>query len=105
SINSGWLAPIQSIHDAAPGENWQDWQFKLGLEWAEIALGERLALALRLGWQYEAPELGGRHLISTGLGFQSKRFSLDAAYWIPIQQNHPLQNTLMFSLGYRWNPD
>ncbi|MEL7531132.1 MAG: PorV/PorQ family protein, partial [Bacteroidota bacterium] len=103
-INSGWLAPVQSIGDAPRGENWQDWQFKLGLAGSQIAISKVLDLSLRLGWQYEAPERGGRHLLTTGAGIVSKSFDLDAAFWIPLSPNHPLQNTLMFSLTYRWNP-
>lgn len=103
SINSGWIAPFYSIQDAPQGENWKEWQAKLGLEWSEIALGERLDLALRLGWWYESQDQGGRNLISSGLGFSTQNLSFDAAYWIPLNQNHPLQNTFMLSLGYAWN--
>ncbi|MFK7925849.1 MAG: PorV/PorQ family protein [Bacteroidia bacterium] len=105
SINSGWFAPIQSIHDAPWGQNWQEWQFKLGLEWTQIALGERLALGLRLGWQYEAPEQGDRHLLTTGFGLQSKYLALDMAYWVPLNGNWGLANTMIFGLAYRWNPE
>jgi len=103
SVNSGWIAPFYSIQDAPQGENWKEWQAKLGLEWSEIALGERLDLALRLGWWYESQDQGGRNLISSGLGFSTRNLSLDAAYWIPLNQNHPLQNTFMLSLAYAWN--
>ncbi|MEM6342493.1 MAG: PorV/PorQ family protein [Bacteroidota bacterium] len=100
SISSGWEAPFRSLGD---GQEWREWQGMLGIEWAEIALGERLDLALRLGLRYESEEQGSRQLITTGLGLRSQRFSLDASYWIPLPQNHPLQNTITLGLSYFWH--
>ncbi|MEL6589569.1 MAG: PorV/PorQ family protein [Bacteroidota bacterium] len=99
-INSGWLAPFQSIQDAPRGENWQEWQYKLGLEWAEIGLAERFSLSLRLGWWYEHPDQGGRHLATTGFSLHHQQLSLSASYWYGLQPNLPLQNTMTVGLSY-----
>ena len=103
SINNGWLAPLRSIGDAQNGQEWREWQTMLGFEWGEIALGERLDLALRLGWRYESEDQGQRNLLTTGFGLSTQRFSLDASYWIPLRQNHPLQNTITLGLSYFLN--
>ena len=56
--------------------------------------------AARLGYFYENPEKGDRKYFSFGLGFRYQKFGLDAAYLVPQTRNHPLAETLRFSLSF-----
>jgi hypothetical protein len=56
--------------------------------------------ALRLGFFYETPEKGNRKFITLGAGIKYNVFGLDFSYLAPLAQNHPLQNTLRFTLSY-----
>ena len=55
----------------------------------------------RLGFFHEDPTKGGRQFVSLGVGLRlQEKFSFDFAFLQPLRANHPLQNTLRFSLGY-----
>lgn len=54
--------------------------------------------ALRGGYYYENPDKGDRSYFTVGLGLRYQMFGFDFAYLIPNQQNHPLSDTLRFSL-------
>ncbi len=56
--------------------------------------------AARLGYFYENPEKGDRKYFSLGVGFRYQKFGLDAAYLVPQTRNHPLAETLRFSLSF-----
>lgn len=56
--------------------------------------------ALRTGYFYEDRTKGGRRYFTMGLGFNMKRLGLDFSYLVPQVQNHPLAETLRFSLRY-----
>ncbi len=56
--------------------------------------------AARLGYFYENPSKGDRKYFSMGLGFRYQKFGLDAAYLVPQTRNHPLGETLRFSLSF-----
>jgi hypothetical protein len=56
--------------------------------------------ALRSGYFYEDRTKGGRRYFTMGLGFNMKRLGLDFSYLVPQVQNHPLAETLRFSLRY-----
>lgn len=56
--------------------------------------------ALRSGYFYEDKTKGGRRYFTMGLGFNMKRLGLDFSYLVPQVQNHPLAETLRFSLRY-----
>lgn len=56
--------------------------------------------ALRTGYFYEDQTKGGRRYFTMGLGFNMKRLGLDFSYLVPQVQNHPLAETLRFSLRY-----
>ena len=58
--------------------------------------------AARLGYFYENPEKGDRKYFSMGLGFRYQKFGLDAAYLLPQTRNHPLAETLRFSLSFNF---
>lgn len=54
----------------------------------------------RVGFFYEDPLKGNRKFITLGAGLKYNVFGLNFAYLAPLQQNHPLQNTLRFTLTY-----
>ncbi len=56
--------------------------------------------ALRAGYFYENPNKGGRRYFTMGAGVDLKRIGLDFSYLVPQTQNHPLAETLRFSLMY-----
>ncbi len=64
--------------------------------------------AIRAGYYYESPNKGDRNYFSVGLGLRYQMFGFDFAYLVPNQQNHPLADTLRFTLLLKLdksNPD
>jgi hypothetical protein len=61
--------------------------------------------AARLGYFLEAKDKGNRKYMTVGLGFRSKKFfGIDVAYIVPTnKREHPLAETLRFSLLFQWN--
>ncbi|MDO9550947.1 type IX secretion system outer membrane channel protein PorV [Rhodonellum sp.] len=58
------------------------------------------AFSLRTGYFYENPNKGGRRYFTMGVGFNYKQLGFDFSYLVPQTQNHPLAETLRFSLAY-----
>lgn len=56
--------------------------------------------AARTGFFYEHANKGNRKYFTAGLGLRYQRFGLDFAYLLPIEQNHPLADTLRFTLAF-----
>jgi hypothetical protein len=59
--------------------------------------------ALRTGYFYENQSKGGRRYFTMGLGFDLQKVGFDFSYLVPQTQNHPLAETLRFSLLYTIN--
>jgi hypothetical protein len=59
--------------------------------------------ALRTGYFYENPSKGGRRYFTMGLGIDLEKVGFDFSYLVPQVQNHPLAETLRFSLLYTIN--
>ena len=59
--------------------------------------------AARAGLFLEDATKGNRKFITLGLGVKYSVFALDFAYLASLSQNHPLQNTLRFSLGFAFD--
>lgn len=55
--------------------------------------------AARGGYFWEHDDKGGRQFFTLGVGLRYQVFSMDFAYLIPQQQQHPLAETLRFTLG------
>ncbi len=91
---------IQSWYDAPNGftEEMQEFSFAVGTEY-----WYNNVLALRGGYFYEHNLKGGRKYFTLGVGLRYNVFGLDFSYLIPATQTqqHPLQNTLRFSLLFR----
>ncbi|MDD2380476.1 MAG: type IX secretion system outer membrane channel protein PorV [Mariniphaga sp.] len=79
----GMKEEFQEINLSAGVEYWYNNQF-----------------ALRAGYFYEHENKGNRKFLTFGAGFKLNVFALDFSYLLPTQQNHPLANTLRFTLAF-----
>jgi hypothetical protein len=61
--------------------------------------------AARLGYFYENSNKGNRKYITMGVGFRYNVFGIDFAYLVPPDQEHPLAETLRFSLLFNFQPE
>jgi hypothetical protein len=60
-------------------------------------------LALRAGYYTEGPDAGNRNYMTFGAGLRYDIYQFDFSYIDTFQENHPLANTLRFTLGIRWD--
>ncbi len=79
----GFSEELQEVNISIGVEYWYNKQF-----------------ALRAGYFYENENKGNRKFITAGAGLKMNVFALDFSYLLPTQQNHPLANTLRFSLSF-----
>lgn len=88
---------LQSFYDAPGGFNEEIHEVSVstGVEYWYDKL-----FAVRTGFFYEHPTKGNRKYLTFGVGLRYKVFGVDAAYLAPLQQRHPLQNTLRFTLHF-----
>ena len=59
--------------------------------------------ALRGGYFWEDYEKGDRKYFTMGLGLRYNVFGIDFAYLVPQKKEHPLAETLRFSLHFNFN--
>ncbi|MEO0580626.1 MAG: PorV/PorQ family protein [Bacteroidota bacterium] len=57
---------------------------------------------IRTGIFYEDPQKGNRTYCTIGSGICIKGISIDWAYLLPLQENHPMQGTIRLGLAYTW---
>lgn len=72
-------------------------QFSAGLEYWYDKL-----LALRAGYYAEGEKAGDRKYMTFGAGLRYDAYQFDFSYINTFEANHPLANTLRFSLGIKW---
>ena len=86
-----------SFSDAPGGfsEELQEVMVSLGIEYSY-----NNAFALRSGYFVENPNKGNRRYLTAGVGFAYKGIGFDFSYLMPLDQNHPLAETLRFTLSY-----
>lgn len=92
------IAGIFSSFGDAPGgmkEELQEINLSLGVEY-----WYNNQFALRAGYFYEHENKGNRKYLTAGAGFRMNVFALDFSYLLPTQRNHPLENTLRFTLSF-----
>jgi hypothetical protein len=92
------IAGIFSSFTDAPGgfeEELQEINFSLGVEY-----WYNKQFALRAGYFYEHENKGNRKFLTAGAGLKLNVFALDFSYLLPTQRNHPLENTLRFTLSF-----
>lgn len=63
----------------------------------------RQVFAARAGYFHEADSKGGRKYLTVGLGFRYQKFGVDFSYLIPPVQNHPLAETIRFSILFNFD--
>ncbi|MBO6515920.1 MAG: type IX secretion system outer membrane channel protein PorV [Bacteroidia bacterium] len=56
------------------------------------------AFAIRAGYFHESETKGGRKYLTLGAGIHYNVFGLDISYLMPFKNQHPLQNTVRFTL-------
>ncbi|MCF6360349.1 MAG: type IX secretion system outer membrane channel protein PorV [Cyclobacteriaceae bacterium] len=61
--------------------------------------------AARAGYFYENQNKGNRQFFTIGVGFRYNVFGFDFAYLVPPQQEHPLAETLRFTLHFNFEDD
>ncbi len=88
---------FSSFGDAPGGlkEELQEVNVSLGMEY-----WYNEQFAIRAGYFYENENKGNRKYFTAGAGLKMNVFALDFAYMMPTAANHPLANTLRFSLSF-----
>ena len=91
-----------SFSDAPDGfsEEMQEIMISFGTEYWYNDL-----FAARLGYFYENANKGNRQYFTMGVGFRYNVFGFDFAYLVPPQQEHPLAETLRFTLHFNFEED
>jgi hypothetical protein len=86
-----------SFSDAPGGfsEELQEFTVSFGMEYLYAK-----KFGLRTGYFYENPSKGGRRYFTVGVGLDIQKIGFDFSYLVPQVQNHPLAETLRFSLLY-----
>ena len=92
---------FSSFGDAPGGfsEEIREFNLSTGLEYWYNDL-----FAARAGLFLEDATKGNRKFVTLGAGLKYNVFALDFAYLASLQQAHPLQNTLRFSLSFAFDP-
>jgi len=88
---------FSSFSDAPGGmkEELQEINLSFGVEY-----WYQKQFALRVGYFHENENKGNRKYFTAGAGFKLNVFTLDFSYLLPTVTNHPLENTLRFSLAF-----
>lgn len=67
----------------------------------EYWYGDPKLIALRVGYFYEDPSFGARKFLTFGAGLRYDIYGFDFSY-ISAEENHPLSDTIRFSLLIAW---
>ena len=94
------VAFFTSLFDAPGGfeEEMREITFSPGLEY-----WYNNQFAIRGGYFHENETKGNRKYFTAGAGFRLNIFTIDFSYLMPLAQNHPLAQTLRFSLAFDFN--
>ncbi len=84
----GFSEELKEINIAGGMEYWYDKQF-----------------AFRAGYFFESAVKGNRKYFTLGAGLRYSVFGLDFSYLIPTEQRNPLENTLRFTLTFRFEDE
>ena len=68
----------------------------------EYWYGSPRLIALRFGYFYENPNYGNRKFLTFGAGVRYDVYGFDFSYLSAVEENHPLDGTLRFSLMIAW---
>lgn len=88
---------LQSFYDAPGGfrEEMREIMVSCGIEYSYRDL-----FFVRLGYFHENKYKGNRQFLTFGAGLSYNIFALDVAYLFTVDQHHPLENTLRFTLSF-----
>ncbi len=86
---------LQSFYDAPGG--WREEMREIALS-VGVEYSYRELFSARVGYFYESPYKGNRQYITIGGGISYNIFAIDVAYLFTVDQHHPLENTLRFTL-------
>jgi len=87
--------------DQSISEELRDVVTTMGLEYWYGSPGDFL-FALRTGYFYEDPAFGNRKFITFGAGIRYDIYGFDFSYLSSIESNHPLDDTLRFTVLIGW---
>jgi hypothetical protein len=89
-----------SFSDAPDGfsEELKEFTISAGMEY-----WYRDVFAARAGYFHETDTKGGRKYLTVGMGFRYQKFGVDFSYLIPPKQNHPLAETIRFSVLFNFD--
>lgn len=99
--NRNLLAGMFGSFSDAPGgfsEEMQEIMIATGVEYWYKEL-----FAARLGYFYEHENKGGRQYLTLGLGLRYQKFGIDFSYLVPGDNDHPLAETIRFSLLFNFD--
>jgi hypothetical protein len=68
----------------------------------EYWYGAPRLVGLRFGYFYEHPDYGNRKFLTFGAGIRYDIYAFDFSYLSAIEENHPLGETLRFTLSIAW---
>lgn len=68
----------------------------------EYWYGEPRLISLRFGYFYEHPDYGNRKFLTFGAGVRYDIYGFDFSYLSTVEENHPLSETLRFTLLIAW---
>ncbi|MGB3619256.1 MAG: type IX secretion system outer membrane channel protein PorV [Catalinimonas sp.] len=90
---------FSSFSDAPDGssEELREFMLSAGVEYWYNDL-----FAARAGYFHENNLKGGRQYFSVGAGLRYQLFGVDFAYLVPLEDNHPLAETLRFTLHFEF---
>jgi len=92
-----YKAIITSWGDKSIGEEFREFDSSVGLEYWYSNL-----IALRAGFFYEDPQYGNRKFMTFGAGVRFDIFGFDFSYINTFEEQHPLGETLRFTLLISW---
>uniref|UniRef100_UPI004049A21E type IX secretion system outer membrane channel protein PorV n=1 Tax=Flavobacterium sp. TaxID=239 RepID=UPI004049A21E len=102
--NTSWVSGLfSSFNDASDGmsEEWKETMWALGAEYVY-----QDAFALRLGYFNEHETKGARKFYTFGAGFKYNVIKIDVSYLFSASNvRNPLENTLRFSLSFKFGDD
>ncbi|HLF14427.1 MAG TPA: type IX secretion system outer membrane channel protein PorV [Bacteroidota bacterium] len=68
----------------------------------EYWYGDPKLISLRFGYFYEHPDYGNRKFLTFGAGVRYDIYGFDFSYLSTVEENHPLSETLRFTLLIAW---
>ncbi|MDZ7605170.1 MAG: PorV/PorQ family protein [Cyclobacteriaceae bacterium] len=93
---SGMFGSFTDAPDGAQ-EEFQEVMISSGVEYWYKDL-----FSVRGGYFWEHYNKGNRKYFTTGVGLRYNTFGIDFAYLIPTEQEHPLKETLRFSIHFNF---